>query len=258
MPFGPSTLCPATASRSHPIVATSIGSHAAAATASTRKRQPFGAFSRTMLPIAATVDDRIGLNAYLEPDALAAVLHEEPRLSMALLQVDHGQRDALMRTLATVPLVIDIVEVAAIRDSFGAQTGQTMTFFTLLVTVLGVVIAVGVVYNHARVSLSERTRDLATLRVLGYQRREVAVVLLGQLVVQVALAIPLGLVFGALMAAALMSATDPEQYRFAVVIAPRTYGFAALVIAGATFATALVTRRRLDRIDLTGALKARD
>ncbi len=217
-----------------------------------------GDHRRFALPVAATVDDRFGLNAYLELGALGRALHEEPRLSMVLLQIDHDRRDALIAALAAVPTVVELIETAGFRDAFAAQSGDSMTFFTLLVSALGAVIAVGVVYNHARVALSERSRDLATLRVLGYRRGEVAVVLLGQLAIQVALAIPLGLVFGALMAAALMAAADPEQYRFAVVIAPRTYGFAALVVAGATFATALVTRRRLDRIDLTGALKARD
>lgn len=217
-----------------------------------------GDHRRFELPIAATVDDRFGLNAYLELDALSAVLHEEPQLSTVLLAIDHSQRDALVRALVDVPGALGIIETSAFRDIFYAQSGESMTFFTLLVTIIGAVIAVGVVYNHARVALSERARDLATLRVLGYQRSEVAIVLLGQLAIQVALAIPLGLFLGHFMAQALMSAADPEQYRFAVVIAPRTYGFAALVITGAAFATALVTRRRLDRVDLTEALKARD
>ncbi|HVV83763.1 MAG TPA: ABC transporter permease [Kofleriaceae bacterium] len=210
------------------------------------------------LPVAATVDDRVGLNAYLELDALGRALHEEPRLSMVLLQVDAGAQDALLRALTDVPTVVDVAETAVFRDAFLAQSGDSMMFMVLLCSTLGGVIAVGVVYNHGRVALSERERDLATLRVLGYRRSEVAVVLLGQLAVQVALAIPIGLLFGTLMTDAIMATADPEQYRFAVLIAPRTYGFAALVIAGATFATALVMRRRLDRIDLTGALKARD
>ena len=217
-----------------------------------------GDHRRFTLPIAATVDDRVGLNAYVELDALARALHEEPRLSQVLLRVEARELDALMHALVDVPAIIDVTEVAAFRDSFLAQSGESMTFMIFLTSVLGGVIAVGVVYNHARVALSERERDLATLRVLGYRRDEVAVVLIGQLAIQVAIAIPIGLVFGALMAQALMSTADPEQYRFAVVITPRTYGFAALVVTGAAFATALVTRRRLDRVDLTGALKARD
>jgi putative ABC transport system permease protein len=217
-----------------------------------------GDHRRFALPIAATVDDRFGLNAYADLDALGAALHAEPSLSMVLLQIDHGQRDALIRALTDVPTIVEIVEPPGFRDAFAAQSGASMTFFTLLVSIVGGVIAVGVVYNNARVALSERSRDLATLRVLGYRRGEVAIVLIGQLAIQVAIAIPIGLVLGGVMASALMATADPEQYRFAAVISPATYGFAALVVGGAAFATALATRRRLDRADLTGALKARD
>lgn len=217
-----------------------------------------GDHRRLVLPVAALVDDFFGINAYLELDAMAAALHQEPGFSLALLQVDHQQRDALIRALNDVPAVVEIIETASFRDAFAAQSGESMLFFTLLVSLLGAVIAVGVVYNNARVALSERSRDLATLRVLGYRRAEVAVVLLGQLAVQVLLAVPIGLVLGASMAAALMATIDAEQHRFAVVIEPATYGFASLVVLGAALATALITRRRLDRLDLIGALKARD
>lgn len=217
-----------------------------------------GDHRQLVLAIAATVDDRLGMQAYLELDALAAALGEAPQLSEVLLTIDHRQRDRLMATLAEVPAVVQVIEVASFRDAFAAQSGDSMTFFTWLVVSLGVVIAVGVVYNNARVALSERARDLATLRVLGYHRREVAVVLLGQLAIQVAVAVPIGLWLGWALASALMSASDPEQYRFPVIISAQTYGFAALVIGGAALATAALVRRRLDRLDLNDALKARD
>ncbi|MBK9035818.1 MAG: ABC transporter permease [Myxococcales bacterium] len=213
---------------------------------------------RLTLPVAATVDDRLGLSAYLDLDALAAALHETPQLSQVLLAIDARERDHLLATLAQVPAVVEVIEVASFRDAFAAQSGDSMTFFTWLVVGLGVVIAVGVVYNNARVALSERARDLATLRVLGYRRGEVAVVLIGQLAFQVALAVPLGLVAGWALASALMATADPEQYRFPVVISAQTYGFATLVVGGAALATAALVRRRLDRLDLIDAMKARD
>jgi putative ABC transport system permease protein len=211
-----------------------------------------------VLAVAATVDDRLGMQAYLDLDALAAALGEAPQLSEVLMTIDHRQRDRLMATLAAVPAVVQVIEVSSFRDAFAAQSGDSMTFFTWLVVSLGVVIAVGVVYNNARVALSERARDLATLRVLGYHRREVAVVLIGQLAIQVAVAVPIGMWLGWALASALMSASDPEQYRFPVIISAQTYGFAALVIGGAALATAALVRRRLDRLDLNDALKARD
>ena len=217
-----------------------------------------GDHRQLVLPVADTVDDRLGMNAYLELGALGRALDEDPQLTQVFLTIDATQRDRLVARLAQVPGVVEVIEVSAFRDAFAAQSGESMTFFTWLVTCLGVVIAVGVVYNNARVVLSERSRDLATLRVLGYARREVAVVLLGQLAIQVIVAVPAGLVVGWALANALMAASDPEQFRFPAVISTQTYGFAALVVTGAAVATAALVRRRLDRLDLIDALKARD
>ncbi|MBP6632823.1 MAG: FtsX-like permease family protein [Kofleriaceae bacterium] len=213
---------------------------------------------RLRLPVGGVIDDSFGMNATLDADVLARALGEQPLMSQVLLVVDPNQRDTLVRVLAAAPMVADVIEMAAMRDAFLAQTGASMDFFIWLVVVLGVVIAVGVVYNNARVALSERARDLATLRVLGYRRSEVAIVLLGQMAVQVALAVPVGMAAGYVLAGALMSTADPEQYRFPVVISAQTYGFATLVVGAAALVTAILVRRRLDRLDLNDALKARD
>jgi putative ABC transport system permease protein len=217
-----------------------------------------GEHQRFEVPVTALIDDRLGLNAYMELDALDRALGEEPQLSGVLLDIDRGQRDPLLRRLAEVPGVILVNEPPALRDAFDAQTGRMMMVWTLIVVVFGSVIAVGVVFNTARVALSERSRDLSTLRVLGYTQREVATVLLGQLAVQVLLALPIGMLVGYLLAALFMSQMDPEQYRFPAIVSPATYAFASLVVLGSAIATAALVRRKLDRIDIVSALKARD
>ncbi len=210
------------------------------------------------IPVVGLVDEQFGMNAYLDLDAVARVFGEEPMLSAVALQIEHPHRDALLRALADVPNVVLVSEGAEMREAIEAQTGDTMAVWTLIVVIFGIVIAVGVIYNNARIALSERGRDLATLRVLGYTQREVATVLLGQLAVHTLVAIPLGCVFGFGLATFFMASIDPEQFRAAAVVAPDTYALASLVVLGSSLATALVIRRRLDRIDLVGALKARD
>ncbi|MFO0750316.1 MAG: ABC transporter permease [Myxococcota bacterium] len=210
------------------------------------------------LPVAGLVADQSGMNAYLDLDALARAFGEEPMFSAVALAVEHPLRDTLLRAVSAAPNVVMVTEQAEIREAIDAQTGQTMFVWTLITVIFGVVIAVGVIYNNARIALSERGRDLATLRVLGYTRREVATVLLGQLAVHTLVAIPVGCLFGYGLAAVFMASFDPEQYRMVLSIFPSTYGFAALVVVGASLATAILVRKRLDAIDLVGALKARD
>jgi putative ABC transport system permease protein len=125
-------------------------------------------------------------------------------------------------------------------------------------TLFAMVVAVGVVYNNARVALSVRARDLGSLRVLGFSRTEISAILLGELAVQLILAVPIGLVIGTGMAHAVMSTVDPEQYRLPIIISSRTYAFAAVVALAAGAASALLVRRKLDKLDLIAVLKTRE
>lgn len=210
------------------------------------------------LPVAGLVADMMGMNAYIDLAALARVLGEEPMLSAVLLEIDHPARDALVRALGDIPNVVMVSDLGEMREAIDAQTGDVMTTWTLIVVLFGAIIAIGVIYNNARIALSERGRDLATLRVLGYTRREISIILLGQLAIHTLIALPLGGLFGYGLATAMMSSVDPEQFRMTTIIHPSTYAFASLVVIGSSLATMMVIRRRLDAIDLVGALKARD
>jgi putative ABC transport system permease protein len=120
------------------------------------------------------------------------------------------------------------------------------------------VIAFGVVYNAARISLSERSRELASLRVLGFTRAEISLILLGELGAILATAVPSGLLLGYGLAALVVTAFDTELYRFPLVISPRTFAFAATATIVAAVISGLVVRRQLDRLDLVAVLKTRE
>jgi putative ABC transport system permease protein len=125
-------------------------------------------------------------------------------------------------------------------------------------TLFAATIAIGVVYNNARNALSMRSRDLASLRVLGFRRGEISAVLLGELGLQVLLAIPIGLAIGTWMSKAMMSMSDPEQYRLPVSLSTTTYAYAAGVTMAAGAISALLVRRKLDKLDLISVLKTRE
>jgi putative ABC transport system permease protein len=127
-----------------------------------------------------------------------------------------------------------------------------------VLTAFAVVIAVGVVYNNARIALAERAWELASLRVLGFTRGEVSALLLGELALVVAVALPLGMVAGWALVHGLAGALQSDQFAFPVVIRPRTYAWAALAVVAAALASAAVVRRRVDRLDMVSALKTRE
>ena len=126
------------------------------------------------------------------------------------------------------------------------------------ITIFASLIAVGVAYNNARISLAERARELGSLRVLGFHRREVNHILLGELAILTAIAIPVGWVLGYALAALMVGMFDTEIFRIPLVVRPATYGYAALVVAGSTIAAAAIVARRVSRMDLVQVLKTRE
>jgi len=133
-----------------------------------------------------------------------------------------------------------------------------MLTFAFFNTLLASTIAIGVVYNTVRVALSERSRELASLRVLGYTRGEVTYILLGELAVLIFAAIPIGLVFGRALAGIMASTAQTELFRVPIIVEPPTYAFAALAIVVATLLSALSVGRKIRHLDLVEVLKARE
>jgi putative ABC transport system permease protein len=209
--------------------------------------------------IAGTIDEAFGIQGYMEKSTLHELLREKPTVNTALLRVDPARELELHERLTDIPTVQSIHRKRTLLERFEEQTSQTMYVITLILTLFATAIAVAVVYNNARVSLSVRSRDLATLRVLGFTRAEISAILLGEQAVQVFLGIPLGLLLGTWAAKALLELqADPEQFRMPMLISSRTYAFAVVVILAAAVLSALLVRRRLDTLDLIGVLKTRE
>src|SRR6185436_18802530 len=177
-----------------------------------------GDFSARSLPVAGVVDEPFGLQAYARADWLAGVLREEPRVSQVLLRIDRARSDAVRARLKELPGVLAVTSTERLIERYREQTGEAMLVMSLILTLSAAAIAIGIVYNNARIALSLRSRDLATLRVLGYTRVEISSMLLGELGVQVLAGIPLGLWLGTLWSRALAASIDPETIRFAVHI----------------------------------------
>jgi putative ABC transport system permease protein len=210
------------------------------------------------VPIAGIVEEYMGTSAYMDIDALRALVREGRTLTGAYLKVDQALAEALYRRLKETPMVAGVSLKRSAIESFEktlAETFYVMIFFNLL---FSSVIAFGVVYNAARVSLSERSRELASLRVLGFTRGEISFILLGELTVVVLLAIPIGMLLGYVFAGVLVAAFNTELYRFPLVVTPRTYAYAASAVLVAATLSGLAVRRRLDHLDLVAVLKTRE
>lgn len=208
--------------------------------------------------VTAIVTEFGGLGAYMQKSQLHRLMRESPVASGAFLKVDSNQLQTVFHELETRPGIANVtIKEASIRSFMEtiADNMLTMRSFNIL---FAVVIAVGVVYNSARISLSEQSRDLATMRVIGFTRREVATVLLGEIAIFTLVAIPVGWMIGYGLAWALTQGLDTENYRIPLVIGRGTFAFASMIVMAATLMSAIVVQRRISTLDLISVLKTRE
>lgn len=217
-----------------------------------------GRRARFEVAVEGLVSEYVGVAAYMDLDALNRLLGEGQALSGALLALEPGARAGVMARLREAPRVAGIGDRLAAMESFYETLDQTVLVFSFISTLLAASIAFGVVYNSARIALSERARELASLRVLGLRRGEVSTILLGELALLTLAGIPLGFVFGRFLCWYLTIGMRSDFYRVPLVMEPSAYAFAALVVAGSAVLSGWIVRRRLHGLDLVAVLKTRE
>jgi putative ABC transport system permease protein len=210
------------------------------------------------VPVVATFETYIGSPAYMDIRALGRLMRERPSVTAVHLRVDAMQRQALFRDLKTLPRVSSVTIKEAAVQTFRDTMAETITIFVSFFIVFSCALAFGVTYNAARISLSERGRELATLRVLGFTRAEISYILLGEVALLTFVALPLGCGLGFVLASLIVQAFETELYRVPLVILASTYGWAIVIGLAATAVSAFLVRRRVDRLDLIAVLKTRE
>jgi putative ABC transport system permease protein len=208
--------------------------------------------------VAALVPKLIGIFTYMDLATLNDVLGEGNAISGVNLAIDERFADTIYARLKETPRIAGIAIRRHEVENFHQTMDKTMLFFTFIATLFSTIIAFGVVYNSARITLTERSRDLASLRVLGFTRGEISYILLGELAAIVLAAIPLGLAIGYGLCWYIARAIDNELYRVPLIVEPDTYAFAASAVLIASLFSALVVRRHLDQLDLIAVLKTRE
>ncbi|MDE2332985.1 MAG: ABC transporter permease [Rhodospirillales bacterium] len=208
--------------------------------------------------VAGLADDMIGLNAYMRLDALNRLMREGDTISAVDLRTDGRPADALYRALKGMPKVESVTVKALALQLFRATTVFLVLVMAGIFTLFSTVIAIGVVYNNARIALQERGWELATLRVLGFTRAEVAGVLLAEIALEIVAGIPLGLWLGVWLVRGMVVLNETEMFSIPAIIETRSYVLAAAIVFVAGLASALLVRRRIDGLDLIGVLKTRE
>ncbi len=208
--------------------------------------------------LTATVTDYSGFGVYMEINALRRLLGEGSTVSGAHLRIDPAEWDRFLERVRETPRIGSVSVTDTLREVFDETTAEMMGATQAIYFLFAIIVAFGVVYNSARIALSERTRDLATLRVIGFTNREVAAVLVGELAFLTLIAIPVGLLLGAWLTEWIINVASTEAVRLPLVLTPHNFAVAALVIILASGLSFAVVGRRIRNLNLLAVLNARD
>jgi putative ABC transport system permease protein len=210
------------------------------------------------IPVAAFISQYIGVSAYMDLGTLNRLMREGNAISGVYLAADPRYHPGIFKRLKETPRIAGTEIREKAISKFYETMGETMLIFTFINTLLAGIIAFGVVYNSARIALSERSRELASLRVLGFTRGEISYILLGELSVLTIAAVPLGFIIGRVMCEYIAEGLKTDIMRVPLVLEPDTYAFAALVVLVCACISGLIVRRKLDHLDLIAVLKTKE
>ncbi len=210
------------------------------------------------LPVVQISETLLGSPAFMDFRHLGRLMREQGWMSGARVHLDAARSEAFFRRLKDTPAVAGVAVKSATLKSF-RDTMQENLFITIFFNIgFAAIIALGVLYNAARISLSERARELASMRVLGFTKGEVAYILLGEMAIVTLVALPLGCLLGYGLAWAWTVSLDTDLYRVPLVVSPRTYGWAVATVLTSAALSGLAVARRLGRLDMVKALKTRE
>lgn len=210
------------------------------------------------MTVGALITEFTGLSAYMEIGSLNRFMREGPNVSGAYLSADPAHIGELYRQLKEMPGIAGVSVKQAAIESFRKTMAENLGMMRAFMIGFASIIAIGVVYNSARISLAERSRELGTLRVIGFTRTEISAILLGELAVLTAFALPLGMALGYGLAAAMALGLQSDLYRIPLIVAPSTYAMAGGVVVVAAVLSGLLVRRSLDHLDLVAVLKSKE
>jgi len=217
-----------------------------------------GARPTLRVPVTGLISQFLGVGGYMDISALNRLMKEGSSVSGAYLKIDTNQQQSIFDELKKRPRVAAVSITSQVKQNLYETFGENILTYTFILTLFAGVLVFGVVYNSARISLSERGREMASLRVLGFTRAEISFLLLGELAIITIIAIPVGFLIGYGLTAFLVTQLSTDLYRVPLVINRDTYTFAALVVLISATISGLIVRHRIDHLDLIGVLKTRE
>jgi putative ABC transport system permease protein len=213
-----------------------------------------------VMPVTAIAESYVGLTffmVFMDRDLLNHLMKEGDVMTGVQLRIDTKQVEPFYAKLKSTPAVTGAVSHAASLDGMRRIVGQNLRM-TMVNIAVAAIIVFGVIYNSARISLAERARELASMRLLGYSRLDVAYIMLGELALLTLAAIPIGCALGYLLAYMLTEGTANEMFRLPLHMEKGNFGYAVVVVVATVVFSAAAVTRKVFSLDIVSILKAKE
>ncbi|WP_246837810.1 ABC transporter permease [Leptospira bouyouniensis] len=208
--------------------------------------------------VTSLANEILGQGVFINKENLNRILEEGNLINIALLKTDPNKDIELIKEFKDDPLVIGLFSKAAILKGFQEVMQRSLQSTSVFILIFTVIISIGVIYNTAMITLSERIYELGSLRILGFTLKEVFAIIAWELSWQILCAIPIGCIFGYQVANLILNSNETEGFKIPATIYPSTYYYSillALITAGISY---LIVFRKLKTMDLLSVLKVRE
>ena len=210
------------------------------------------------IPVVATTSEFIGLSAFMNIDSLNKMLDDPPLISGASLRVDENHSAVLYEKIKEIPVIAGLNIISVVREIFEELMAENLLQTVTIIILFSCFISFGVIYNTARITLSERGKELSTLRILGFTKKETAYVLFGELSLIALVSFPLGIVLGDFLSRSMVESLETELFRIPYYVNSSTFAFSVLIVMLSTVFSLYLVWKKLKTIDLAKAQKAID
>lgn len=213
---------------------------------------------KIVVRVDGLVEELLGQGAYMDLLAVNRLLGEGESINLIALRTDAKEESNLLSRLKEVPKISGISTREGSLKVFSDTMARSTLATTVILFVFAAVISIGVVYNTAMISLSERIFELGSLRILGFTKEEVFRILAGELGFEILASLPIGCVLGYSCAYLLMNTVETEGFKIPLIISYRTYVIAIFTTLGTAVLSYFILYSKIKTMDLLSVLKIRE
>ena len=212
--------------------------------------------SRVEVRVADITEHYIQHSVYMSSTYYEQVFGQTPEENAVLVSYDTQADGAqeLEQKLVSLDGVSSLTRIEDTRKTFGTSL-ESVDYAVALIIVCAAALAFVVLYNLTNINITERMRELATLKVLGFYDGELSAYIYRENVILTVFGVAMGMVMGKFLHQWLILTVEIDLLMFGRTVAPTSYLWAVLLTTVFSLVVNLAAHRKLKKLDMVESLK---